>query len=144
MRINFDEIEANVQNEPGYYEIYTKQGIALKVGIGSNIRRRLIQHRASRQSGLRRYPEGGIVNPNDILNPSDVRSKSSILAKHLFFDETIAAGYNLKTQEGRNAFLIDKCCFKFIHTETRVIARNLEIRRENPELFRYVGNVIIR
>ena len=144
MRINFDEIEANIQNKPGYYEIHTKQGIALKVGIGVNIRKRLINHRASRQSALRHAQGGGIVDPNDILNPNDVKSKSSILAKHLYFDETIAPNYNLKKQKCRRAFLIENCYIEFLETETKAIAREIEIDRENTGLFRYVGIVEIR
>lgn len=138
MKINFNEIESKVKNTPGIYQIYTKQGIALKVGIGVNICNRLLQHRASRQSGLKLKPEGSFYNPNDVI------SKSSILAKHLYFDKSITTGYNLKTQEGRNAFLIKNCYIEFEYTENRDEAKQLEIELEASGLFRYQEDVIIR
>lgn len=45
--IRFSEIERYVPALPGLYEIYKDDGAALKVGIGVNLRKRLIQHRKS-------------------------------------------------------------------------------------------------
>jgi hypothetical protein len=40
----------------------------------------------------------------------DVTSKSSILAKHLLFDTTLSAAFDLRTESGRRNFLAD-CCY---------------------------------
>lgn len=83
----------NIDDAPvgsGVYEIHGRNGMALKVGIASNLRRRLQNHRASRDSGLR-LKAGGSWN-----NPDDVESHSSILAKHLYYDSTITTAYDLK------------------------------------------------
>jgi excinuclease UvrABC nuclease subunit len=53
MKIRFPDIEVHVPTTAGLYEIYTDQGIALKVGIAVNLLKRLKSHRASRDSGLR-------------------------------------------------------------------------------------------
>ncbi|EIK94777.1 hypothetical protein PMM47T1_19813 [Pseudomonas sp. M47T1] len=62
--IRFSEIEAAVPTAPGLYEIVTDQGELLKVGISVNLRKRLIQHRQSKQSDHYRVmlgsDEGGI------------------------------------------------------------------------------------
>ena len=77
--MKFDEIEARVGKEPGIYEIYTNDGISLKVGIGVNIRNRLKQHRASRQSGLKLKLGGNFQNPSDVMSKSSIWRNTFIL-----------------------------------------------------------------
>jgi hypothetical protein len=120
---------------PGIYEILTDSGVALKVGIAANLRRRLLQHRASRQSCLKLKP-GGKWN-----NPSDVVSKASILAKHLYYDGSIAVEYDLSTEDGRQTFLRERCYILFQFTRTRAEARELEKRRETNGQYRYLKAV---
>jgi hypothetical protein len=144
-KIRFSEINEKVPNAPGKYEIYTDSGIPLKVGIGVNLRKRLSQHYASKQSGLRLNPGGSFLNPNvDYWNPSEIISKRSVLAKHFYFDSSITSDYNLKTEEGRQRFLLEQCCFVFGQTATREEARVLELETERNGSFRYVGRVINR
>jgi len=131
--IRFNEIEDKIPKGPGIYEIYTDSGIALKVGISSNIRKRLLQHRASRQNRLKLKPGGNRLNPNDVL------SKESILAKHLYYDSTVTKEYNLATENGRKAFLSDKCYIRFKETETKAEARRMEKQLEMSGQFRYIG-----
>lgn len=140
MAINFAEIQNIVTNSPGLYVIYTNHGIPLKCGISVKLLKRLKDHRASCQSGLKKQ-DGETVNPDDNLNPDDVRSKKSILAKHLFFDEEITDLYNLKTQKGRRDFLLYECYIEFEYTKTKEIARDLEIELESKSIFRYQGMV---
>jgi hypothetical protein len=143
-KINFNEINDKVPNAPGKYEIYTKQDIPLKVGIGVNLRKRLTQHFVSRQNGLRLH-NGNHLNPYvDYLYPRDLISKRSILAKHLYFDRSITSSYNLRTEEGRQMFLLEQCYFLFKRTETKEEAERLEMEVEQVGAFRYVGRVIIR
>jgi hypothetical protein len=52
-RISFAEIAKEVDEVPGIYEIWTQSEIPLKVGISKNLRKRLKQHAASRDSGLK-------------------------------------------------------------------------------------------
>jgi len=54
-KIRFSEIETTVPPgaAPGLYEIVTDEGKLLKVGISGNLRRRLVQHRQSKQSRLK-------------------------------------------------------------------------------------------
>jgi hypothetical protein len=133
--IRFREIEDKVPNEPGIYKIYTNTGIALKVGISANIRRRLMQHRVSRQNRLL-LKTGG-----DRGNPSDVLSKESILSKHLYYDESINDAYELMSENGRQKFLVDNCYIRFMATETKEDARKIEKQLENCGQFRYEGRV---
>ncbi|MCY1397169.1 hypothetical protein D3C76_545980 [compost metagenome] len=135
IRIRFSEIESMVPNKPGIYEIYTVDGQALKVGIGKDLRKRLIQHRKSRQSRLV-LKEGG-----DWDNPSDVTSKQSILAKHLFFFSPVD-GYDLKTEVGRQEFLEDRCFVLFRVTETREEAKAIEQLKEADGGFSFVGRTV--
>ncbi|WP_166360202.1 hypothetical protein [Pseudomonas akapageensis] len=132
IRIRFSEIERAVPDKPGIYEIYTVDGLALKVGIGKDLRKRLIQHRKSRQNRLV-LKIGG-----DWDNPSDVTSKQSILAKHLYFSSPVE-GYDLKTETGRQAFLEECCYVLFRVTSTREEARAIERQREADGGFSYVG-----
>ena len=137
--VRFDEIEAKVPpKKPGIYEIHTDTGIALKVGIGGNIRERLLQHRDSLQRALK--PK--VIGQWD--SPANVVSKRSILAKHLYYDRSITSDFHLKSEEGRRAFLRDKCFIKFEVTQTREEARELERRWEKTGEFRYAGKVSLR
>src|SRR5688572_10956173 len=135
MKIRFSEIKS-VPASPGKYEIHyeldKEENIPLKVGIGVNLRKRLLNHKASRQTGLRLKPNGIWENPDDVI------SKSSIMAKHFFYDETIIKDYNLKEQPGRQQFLMDNCFIVFEQTETIDKARELERIAEENGLFRYV------
>jgi hypothetical protein len=138
MRINFNEINEEVPESPGFYEIYRNDGLLLKVGIGINIKSRLCQHRASLQSGLILKPNGSWANPNDVV------SKKSILAKHLYFDQTITNDYDLTTQTGRRNFLLNDCYILFEPTDTLEEAQNLEDAREAEGNVLYLGEVQIR
>ena len=131
VRVSFAAIEAEVPEEPGLYQIRTINDECLKVGIAQNLRKRLKQHRASRQACLRLKPGG------DWANPADVVSKQSILAKHLFFDQR--TNYDLKTELGRQRFLHTECYVLFLPTRTRAEAREMERQFEREGRFRYVG-----
>lgn len=133
-RIRVSEIELYVPALPGLYEIYKDDGEALKVGIGINLRKRLIQHRRSRQSRLI-LKAGGDWN-----NPADVRSAQSILAKHLYFAGCID-GYDLRTEAGRQAFLQGRCYIRFRVTASREEARLLERALEAGGAFPFQGRV---
>lgn len=132
IRIGFDAIEAQVPAKPGLYEIYTQEGVPLKVGIGGNLRRRLLQHRESRQKYLLLRLGGSWSNP------ADVTSKRSILAKHLYFANPVT-GFDLTTEQGRQQFLLKKCYLQFQVTSTREEARELEKVLEAEGRFQFVG-----
>lgn len=128
----------NVQQRPGVYEIYTNAGIPLKVGTGKDLRKRLLQHRASRQSGLKLQLGG------DWNNPCDVHSKASILAKHLYYDGLIAKEYNLRVESGRQRFLEEQCYIVLVRiTQNLAEAQALEkqLEREGKHTYRYIGKV---
>lgn len=114
--VTFNEISKAVPTGPGIYQIWTMTGIALKVGISSDLRRRLRTHRASPLS-------------------------RSVLARHLNRDRTLAPNHDLTTDVGRQRFLADECRIAFISTSSRRDARNLEIRLERTGKFRYIGKV---
>jgi excinuclease UvrABC nuclease subunit len=137
-RISFSEITGKVGEEPGIYEIWTESGSRLKVGISQNLRKRLKQHAASRESGLKNL----CSNPK---KPADITSKASILAKHLYFDRALpeAMGYDLCSGDERKKFLAEKCYIKFLVTKTRDEARKLEIEMEKTGEFRYTRKVQI-
>ncbi|AZE47266.1 hypothetical protein C4K04_1576 [Pseudomonas chlororaphis] len=79
-RVRFSEIETAVPSAPGLYEIVTHEGELLKVGISRNLRRRrLVQHRQSKQVRLK-LKEGG-----DWSKPNEVMSKQSLLENHMYF-----------------------------------------------------------
>ncbi len=138
-KIRFNEIEDVVPlDKPGIYEIHTIAGVPLKVGISGNLRKRLLQHRASRQSGLRLKPSG------NFSNPSDVASKASVLAKHLYYDRSITSKYDLTTEAGRRSFLQECCYIIFDVTEDRIEAKDIERQREENDSFRYVGECHVR
>jgi hypothetical protein len=131
-RIRFSEIETAVPSTPGLYEIVTDEGELLKVGISGNLRRRLVQHRQSKQSRLKLKSGGSWSNPNDVM------SKQSILAKHLFFYSQ-GLGYDLKSEAGRQAFLEQRCHVLVKVTSTREEARKLEKQMERSGAYRFVG-----
>jgi hypothetical protein len=143
-KIEYDQTRFNkitmheVRNGPGIYEIWTDSGIRLKVGISKNLRKRLKQHAASRDSGLK----GLDSNPTE---PAHITSKASILAKHLYFDRDLAetSGYHLSTEMGRNKYLAEKCYIKFLVTRTLDDARELERPLEKSGEFRYARKVRI-
>ena len=138
MRITFEEIETKAPTAPGVYEIYiSSNGEPLKVGIGSNLRKRLIQHRESRQNYLRLRPCGNWSNPHDVM------SKRSILSKHLYFDASIE-NYDLKAESGRREFLANDCHIILRTTGSRAEARELERALEKERRFKYVGRVVVR
>ena len=130
--IRFSEIETAVPSTPGLYEIVTDEGKLLKVGISGNLRRRLIQHRQSKQSRLKLKEGGEWSNPNDVL------SKQSILAKHLYFHSPVT-GYDLKTEAGRQAFLDQQCHLLVTVTLTREEAREMERLKEQSGAYQFVG-----
>lgn len=134
-KIRFSEIENVVPSRAGIYEVHTFAGIPLKIGMSGNVRKRLLQHRASRQSALK-LKAGG-----DRCNPSDVQSKGSILAKHLYYDTSLAAECDLKSEAGRRSFLEEHCYFVLELTTSKAEARELEKLRERQRGFRYIGTV---
>lgn len=125
-------------NKPGLYQIFTDDGIPLKVGIATKLRARLRQHAKSSQNYLQFKHKGTDIQP------SDVRSKRSILAKHLYFDSSITPDYKLTTEEGRRNFLQADCYLVITYTENRAAARELEKLLEAEKFFRYQGKVIRR
>ncbi len=136
--MRFNEIELYIRpGQPGLYVINTGD-IPLKVGISTDLRRRLIQHRNSQQNGLKLVPGGSWDNPADVL------SKRSILAKHLFFDFKIAGDYDLQAEHGRRRFLSEYCSIEIVTTRTKAEARLLEKELELRGGFRYAGKVLIR
>ncbi len=137
-KIRFTQIEDRCEAKPGVYEIHTNAGTPLKVGMGRDLLSRLRQHRASRQSCLR-LKQGGLR-----CNPNDVQSKGSILAKHLYYDASIALNYNLTSENGRQRFLEEECYIVFELTENEAEARRREKLRERTGQFRYVGRVLKR
>ena len=135
----FSEIEQHVPaSRPGLYEIHTTTGIPLKVGISKNLRGRLLQHRASRKSGLILKPGGTWENPRD------VESKNSVLAHHLYYDAQISPSVDLTSEAGRRDFLENFCVIAIELTDSLDAARTLEKSRELSGIFRYVGPVMKR
>lgn len=135
----FSEIEQHVPaSGPGLYEIHTITGAPLKVGISKSLRKRLLQHRASRQSGLKLKPGGTRENPRD------VESKNSVLAHHLYYDAQISPSIQLKSESGRRDFLENFCLIVIELTDSFDAARTLEKSRELSGIFRYVGPVMKR
>ncbi len=136
-KIKFSEIVNLNNNKPGIYEIYTNNHIPLKVGISTNIKRRLRQHKNSMQIYLE------ILKTNLPISPENIRSNQSILAKHLYFDTKIAPNLDLSKENDRQKFLEENCYVKFKYTETKEDARKIEIEKEKLD-FRYIGRVKIR
>lgn len=136
--IRFSEIEENVPACPGIYEIHTDDHTPLKVGIGINLRKRLLQHRDSKQNWLK------LIAGRSGNNPADVISKGSILAKHLFFDRTLTKEFDLRSEKGRQEFLTKSCYIRFEITDTKDEARRRERELESSASFLYVGSVRLR
>jgi hypothetical protein len=136
-RVRFDSLD-RVPKLPGLYELSLRSGRLLKVGIASNLRRRLRSHAASRQGSLCLKPGGHRRNPND------VSSKSSILAKHLYYDATLTHAYDLTTENGRQQFLHHRCLVRYVVTATRDVAKVRERELERSGKYRYVGRVVVR
>ncbi|WP_323016879.1 hypothetical protein [Castellaniella sp.] len=130
-RANFVDIEEVIPTRPGIYGIYTLDNTPLKVGISVNLRRRLRQHKESKQKYLSLRPNGCWENP------ADVKSTRSILAKHLYF--WAADGFNLKCETDRQRYLLDNCYILFKTTESREEAREIEKRLEATGGFQFVG-----
>jgi len=99
---------------------------------------RLNKHRASLDSCLL-LKTGGTRD-----NPDDVQSKGSILAKHLYYDSSIASGYDLKSEIGRRNVLLHECHILFWVTGTLQEAREIEKKREREGRFRHVDRVVKR
>ena len=137
-KIYFRDIEGLVPGKPGIYEIFMNDGRPLKVGISSDLRRRLLLHRASRQSGLKSKHKG----PWD--QPKDVQSKSSIFTKHLYFDRSLVCDLDLTLEVDRRKFLEERCYITFEWTASKEAARELEKDREQTGQYRYVGRVRVR
>lgn len=132
-RTSFTDIEIEVPESPGIYEIYNLDNVPLKVGISVNLRRRLRQHRQSKQKYLSLRTEG------DWSNPTDVRSTRSILTKHLYF--STVDGFNLELEADRQRYLVEHCYILFKVTESREVAREIEKRLEAEGRFRFTGRV---
>jgi hypothetical protein len=147
-RFSFNELANQVGEKVGVYEIWTKSGIGLKVGIARNLLNRLRKHAASRNSGLKiKDTRKTIEDGMDGITPTDVTSKSSILAKHLYFDDSLNIKYreyNFKTQEGRSSFLHEQCYVVVREHSTIEDARHEEQQLEKKGTFRYVGRVVER
>jgi len=133
-KIKFSEITNLDNKKPGIYEIYTNEHIPLKVGISTNIKRRLREHKNSKQKYLK------IKNHNLSISPNNIKSNQSILAKHLYFDTKIAPSFDLTKEEDRKIFLEEHCYIKFKYTTTKQDARKIEIEKEKED-FRYIGKV---
>jgi hypothetical protein len=135
-QITFADIDGYVPAGPGIYQIWTIWGEALKVGISTNLRKRLRKHRASRDSGLKPKPGGDPGTPDGCI------SKASILAKHLYFDQTLAKEFDLTKESERKRFLDEYCRITFRPTNSKEEARALEKELEQRSgMFRYQGRV---
>lgn len=138
MKITFDQINEKAPSSPGIYEIFTNDGVPLKVGISVNLRKRLKAHARSKQSRLKLRDESESVSLSNMV------SKQSILAKHLYFDSSLTNAYDLTTELGRQSFL-QQCCYLLIVEKTsREDAREAERVLESSGKYRYVGRVIER
>lgn len=127
-----------VATKTGLYQIFTDDGTPLKVGIATNLRARLRQHVRSAQKYLSFKTDAANASP------TDVTSKRSILAKHLYFDQTLTNQHDLRLEADRQRFLMNDCYVLITYTQTRELARELEKKLENKRIFRYQGKVQIR
>ena len=134
--LRFSEIPTSARGQPGLYEIRYAR-VLLKVGIAGNLLTRLRQHSDS----LQRRLKGPLSDPSTV--PKDVVSKGSILAKHLYFDRSIAPGFDLRTEAGRQSFLA-KCRVRLEFLPTREVARQRERVLEQSQKYRYCGRVQLR
>jgi len=137
--LKFSEIKKFVpRHVTGVYEIHTVRGVALKVGISTNLRRRLRHHGESLQSGLT------FKAAKSAPHPREVTSHRSILAKHLYFDRSIAPRYDLRSEAGRQEFLEKNCRIRIKFTSSGAAARRIEKQQERSGRFRYRGRVMER
>jgi hypothetical protein len=127
-----------VPEGPGLYDIRTKAGEYLKIGIAGNLRKRLSNHARSRQGCLKLRAGGSWTVPDD------VRSKQSILAKHLYFDRSVTKSYDLTTEAGRREFLVNECIVGYESHPSRELARRKEEQFEAKNIYRYQGRTRIR
>jgi hypothetical protein len=134
LTMSFDSLH-EIQNTPGLYQIHTFDGVPLKVGIAKSLRSRLRQHFKSSQRRLKPTTTGEISQPNHLI------SKQSILAKHLFFDNTLTTEYDLKTENGRHEFLKQETYLMITYTPDRDEAKRIEEIAESADLWRYKGRV---
>jgi hypothetical protein len=134
--MRFSEIPDDLRGRPGIYEIRSDLTL-LKVGMSVDLYRRLRDHARSPQRGLK-----GSAEPWE--NPSQVASKRSILAKHLYFDRSIAPEFDLRTEDGRRSFLETRCMVRYqvLPTEEAALAREQEMEERGG--YRYLGDVLIR
>ena len=137
--VRFDNaVASELTGVPGIYEIWTSDGVLLKVGIAKNLRERLKRHGESLQNGLR-----PTTSKTDWDEPCEVRSSRSILAKHLYFDRTIApAEFDLREESDRQRFLEEHCRIVVKTTNTKPEAREFERDRERSA--RYYRIVVKR
>jgi hypothetical protein len=132
----FDRLD-DIENTSGLYQIFTLDGLPLKVGIAKNLRSRLNQHLKSSQKRLRPSNDG------EVLEPSHLQSKQSILAKHLYFDSSLTHNNDLKTESGRRNFLTKETYLLITYTHDRKEAERLEKIAERADMWRYKGRVKI-
>jgi hypothetical protein len=137
-QIRFGAISSLDRRRPGLYEIHSDAGVALKVGIGADVRKRLFKHARSLQSRLILKPGGSWDNPRDVV------SKASILAKHLYFDRDLRTSCDLTTEPGRQQFLHQDCFVIVEYADNREELLVEERHREMSNAFRYTGPVIVR
>lgn len=67
-----------------------------------------------------------------------------MLAKHLYYDQSVTIEYDLTTEAGRRSFLLERCYILFEVTKDRMEARDIERQREGIGSFRYVGECKVR
>jgi hypothetical protein len=134
LSLSFERL-CEIQNEPGLYQIHTFDGVPLKVGIAKNLHRRLNQHFKSLQRRLKPKTTGEINHPSHLI------SKQSILAKHMFFDNTLTTDYDLKTESGRHEFLKQETYLLITYTPDREEAKRIEEIAEGSNIWRYKGRV---
>lgn len=139
---NSISLKDNVADSPGLYEIFLIDGTKLKVGISENVRRRLLDHAKSYQSGLKLKSEFESFSLDEAA-PFMIDSKKSILAKHLFFDREFAEKFNvdLKSQTGRREFLAKYCLVQVWPFNSKIDARRLEERKEKAGGYRYAKEI---
>jgi hypothetical protein len=134
--LRFDQCEA-LPHGSGVYEIRCGAEL-LKVGIAGDLHKRLRAHARSAQRRLLSK------DTPPWPDPSGVKSSQSILAKHLYFDRSLAPAHDLRVEADRLRFLNEKCQFRYRTTETREEARTIEVELEKSGAYRYVGPVRIR
>jgi len=135
--MRFKNVPQSLRGRPGVYEIRFDPVTLLKVGMSGDLYRRLSDHARSAQLGLKGPPEPW-------KSPRDVQSKRSILAKHLYFDRSIATDLNLRTEQDRRTFLEGRCSVRYQVLPTTGAARALEQEMEKAGGHRYLRDVRIR